>query len=155
MYPAHMAFYLAHEVGHIASGHLSKETAIVDLESDQLGIGGGDQEESEADRFALELLTGHADARVLPGPGVYNAPGLANAVLRSATALQIEPGTLALCFGYSTGNWPVVNAAMQFIYGQAKPVWAEVNRLAMRELSIEQIPSDARPYVASVLGDAP
>jgi len=152
LYPAQIAFYLAHEIAHIASGHLSKETAIVDLESDQLGIGGADEEENEADRFALQLLTGHSSPHVLPAFGAYNAPGLADAVLRSATDLHIEPGTLALCFGYSTGNWAVVNSAMQFIYTSAKPVWAEINKLAVRELSIEQIPSDTRPYLNSVLG---
>lgn len=152
MYPAQIAFYLAHEIAHVASGHLSNETAIVDLETNQLAIGGTDQEESEADRFALQLLTGRADPRVLPASGAYNAPGLADAVLRSATDLHIEPGTLALCFGYSTGNWAVANSAMRFIYSSAKPVWVEVNKVAVRELSIEQIPSDTRPYLNSVLG---
>jgi hypothetical protein len=154
MYPAQIAFYLAHEIAHIALGHLTKETAIVDCETNRLAIGGVDEEEIEADRFALQLLTGHADPRVLPAAGAYNAPGLAAAVLQSATALHIEPGTLALCFGYSTGNWAVVNSAMNFIYSSAKPVWAEVNRLAVRELNIEQVPSDSRLYLNSVLGRA-
>jgi hypothetical protein len=152
MYPAQIAFYLAHEIGHVALGHLTKETAIVDLESNRLAIGGDDQEEIEADRFALQILTGHLDPRVLPLPGTYNAPALADAVLRSAPILHTEPGTLALCFGYSTGNWAVVNSAMKFIYSSGKPVWTEVNRLAMRELSTEQVPSDSRPYLNSVLG---
>lgn len=152
MYPAQIAFYLAHEIGHIALGHLKRETAIVDFESNHLATGGADQEEVEADRFALQLLTGRPDPRVLPASGAYNAPALADAVLKSAAHLQIEPGTLALCFGYSTGNWAVVNSAMGFIYSSAKPVWAEVNKLAIRELSIEQVPSDSRGYLNSVLG---
>ncbi len=151
-YPAQIAFYLAHEIAHVASGHLSRETAIVDLESAQLAIGGADEEENEADRFALELLTGRPEPRVLPASSAYNAPGLADAVLHSGRALKIEPGTLALCFGYSTGNWAVVNSAMRFIYGSAKPVWMEVNKLAMHELTFEQIPSDTLPYLNSVLG---
>jgi hypothetical protein len=152
MYPAQIAFYLAHEIGHITLGHLSNETAIVDLESAQPFVGAADAEETAADRFALELLTGSADPRVLPASGTYNAPGLADAVLRSATALHVEPGTLALCFGYSTGNWAVVNSAMRFIYRSPKPVWTEVNKLAIRELVLDQIPSDSRPYLSAVLG---
>ena len=151
MYPAQIAFYLAHEIGHVALGHLVRETAIVDLESDQ-SLGGDDEEENEADRFALQLLTGRTDPRVLPASGSYNAPSLADAVLRSAADLRIEPGTLALCFGYSTKNWAVVNSAMQFIYPSPKPVWEEVNRLAVRELAADQISTDARPYLESVLG---
>ena len=152
MYPAQIAFYLAHEVAHIALGHLSQDTAIVDLEPEQPVIAASDEEEKEADQFALQLLTGTANPRVLPASGSYNAPGLADAVLKSAGVLHIEPGTLALCFGYSTGNWAVVNSAMQFIYSSARPVWTEVNKLAVRELVLDQIPSDSRPYLNAVLG---
>jgi hypothetical protein len=152
MYPAQIAFYLAHEMAHIALGHLKNQTAIVDLEANRLAGPESDREEIEADRFALQLLTGRPDPQVLPSSDRYNAPGLADAVLRSAESLRIEPGTLALCFGYSTGNWAVVNSAMGFIYSSPKPVWAEINKLAMRELTMEGVPSDSRAYVNSVLG---
>jgi len=152
MYPAQVAFYLAHEIAHIALGHLSRETAIVDLELDRPNFASSDEEERDADEFALEILTGSPSPRVLPEVGHYNAPALADAVLRSAQALRIEPGTLALCFGYSTGNWAVANSSMQFIYGSAIPVWAEVNKLAIHELAIDEIPSDSRPFLLAVLG---
>jgi hypothetical protein len=151
MYPPHVAFYLAHELAHVALGHIAKDTAIVDLESD-LHAGTTDKEEAEADRFALELLTGRADPQVVPVPGEYNAPGLAKAALETGPALRIEPGTLALCFGYSTQNWAVANSAMKFIYSAPKPVWEAVNRLAARELELDHIPTDARSYVTAVLG---
>ena len=112
MYPPHIAFYLGHELAHIALKHVSADTAIVDMETDALSTGSADTEEAEADRFALELLTGRADLRLVP-EGSYNAPGLADVALRVSTELHIEPGTLALCFGYSTGNWAVANSAMQ------------------------------------------
>lgn len=152
MYPPHIAFYLAHELAHIALGHVAKDTAIVDLESELPASEAADPEEIEADRFALELLTGRSDPQVLPVSRVYNAPGLADAALKSGPALRIEPGTLALCFGYSTQNWAVANSAMKFIYSAPKPVWEEVNRLAARELTLDRIPSDARSYVTAVLG---
>ena len=152
MYPPHIAFYLAHELAHIALGHITKDTAIVDLESELPASASSDPEEIAADRFALELLTGRSDPQVLPKSGIYNAPGLANAALNSGPALGIEPGTLALCFGYSTQNWAVANSAMKFIYSAPKPVWEEVNRLAARELALDHIPTDARSYVTAVLG---
>jgi hypothetical protein len=152
MYPPHVAFYLAHELAHIALGHVAKDTAIVDLESDLHAGDTTDKEEAEADRFALELLTGRNDPQVVPASGDYNAPGLATAALESGPALGIEPGTLALCFGYSTQNWAIANSAMKFIYSAPKPVWEEVNRLAARELTLDHIPTDARSYVTAVLG---
>ena len=150
-YPAHIAFYLAHELGHLLLGHLDRESAIVDLESTHVRST-GDQEEDEADRFALELLTGMPDPNVVPMNATYNAPSLAKAVLDAGPKLRVEPGTLALCFGFATQNWPVVNAAMRFIYEHAKPVWKEVNALALRELDFTRIPEDAHSFIGSVLG---
>ena len=150
-YPAHIAFYLAHELGHLLLGHLNREAAIVDLESTRLGSG-DDREEYDADRFALELLTGTPEPNVVPLNRRYNAPALAAAVLDAGPKLRVEPGTLALCFGFSTQNWPVVNAAMRFIYQQPKPVWQEVNAVALRELDVTRIPQDAHAFIGSVLG---
>ena len=151
MYPPHIAFYLGHELGHVALGHIRTDTAIVDMEADVLSASSEDAEEAEADRFALELLTGRGDLQLVPA-GSYNAPGLAQTALRVSSDLHIEPGTLALCFGYSTGNWAVANSAMHFIYDQARPVWNEVNRVTMTQLDTEELPSDARSYLAAVLG---
>ncbi len=155
MYPAHVAFYLAHELAHILLGHLARDTSIVDLESEHPVFSTVDPEEIDADRFALQLLTGRTDPRILPSSGSYNAPALADAALKTAPAVQIEPGTIALCFGYSTQNWAVANSALKFIYSDPKPVWAEVNRLAARELDLDMIPADARSYLNAVLGGLP
>jgi hypothetical protein len=151
MYPPHIAFYLGHELGHIALEHIRADAAIVDMEADVLSTSSEDAEEAEADRFALELLTGRTDLQLVP-TGSYNAPGLAQTALRVSNELHIEPGTFALCFGYSTGNWAVANSAMRFIYNQARPVWNEVNRVTMAQLHTEQLPSDANTYLAAVLG---
>ncbi|MBA2679385.1 MAG: ImmA/IrrE family metallo-endopeptidase [Ktedonobacteraceae bacterium] len=154
MYPPHIAFYLCHELGHIALGHVHKDRAIVDMDSQQLSIESQDEEEAAADRFALELLTGDPDLRVLPSGRDYNAPGLARAVLEASRALQTEPGTLALCFGYSTQNWAVANSSMRFIYSNASPVWESVNSVAVSQLLTDELPSDARTFLEAVLGMA-
>lgn len=151
MYPPSVAFYLAHELAHIALGHVVRDTAIVDLESD-LHAATTDAEEEEADHFALELLTGRPDPQVLPATSSYNAPGLAQAALENGPKLRIEPGTLALCFGYATQNWAVANSAMKFIYDAPRPVWELVNSVAARELALGSIPADSRSYVTAVLG---
>jgi hypothetical protein len=151
-YPAHIAFYLAHELGHLLLGHIGSNAAIVDMESDERAPSHEDAEEEAADRFALELLTGSPEPKVVTESKSYNAPGLATAVLDAAPSLHIEPGTLALSFGYSTNNWAVVNSAMRFIYGPGTPMWQEINRIAMHELDLGRIPEDARSYIEQVLG---
>lgn len=151
-YPAQVAFYLAHELGHIALGHVREGQAVVDLESAGLASPRDDPEENGADTFALELLTGDTSLLVLPKWDGYSAKGLARAAVDSASQLRIEPGTLALCFGYSTGDWATANAAMKSIYEMRKPVWVEINKLALDHLDLNLIPHDARSYLSAALG---
>jgi hypothetical protein len=152
MYPAHIAFYVAHELGHIVLGHLEQEAVLVDLEYSELASENDDPEEVGADRFALELLTGHSSPTVLPKAGAYNAHELARTALSASTDLGIEPGTLALCFGYSTSDWATSNAAMQQIYSSPKPAWNEVNNIALNQLQLDRVPDDSRLYLRAILG---
>jgi hypothetical protein len=151
MYPAQLAFYVAHELAHVMLGHLTPGSAVVDLDSNVLLR--DDTEEVEADRFALEFLTGQSQPVVLPRARRYTAVQLARAAIDGAAELAIEPGTLALCFGYSTDNWATANAAMRHIYTEPKPVWLEINEIARRELAVDQINDDARSYLAAILGE--
>jgi Zn-dependent peptidase ImmA (M78 family) len=153
MYPPHIAFYLAHELAHIALGHLAREPVVVDFDSPDLATSSDDPEEIGADRFALELLTGVPQPKVLPQSQGYSARELARVAMEAAPQLSIEPGTLALCFGYSTGDWATANAAIQRIYSGPRPVWAEVNRVAASQLAFDLIPDDSRAYLKAILGD--
>jgi hypothetical protein len=150
-YPAHLAFYLAHELAHVALGHLRVGDAIVDLDTNQLSPL-DDPEEYAADAYALELLTGQPRPVVLPHARRYIARQLAANAVTASRDLRIEPGTLALCFGYSTGDWKRANAAMRNIYMAPKPAWAEINGLAKKELHTGAIAEDSRLYLDSVLG---
>lgn len=93
MYPAQIAFYLAHELGHIALSHLTADRVIVDLEQQTPSLAEQDVEETAADRFALELLTGDARPTVLPPEARYSARELARVALASAEELKVEAKT--------------------------------------------------------------
>lgn len=152
MYPAHATFYLAHEIAHIVLQHVETNSVLVDFDRDQLPMH-DDEEESQADAFALEILTGQPRPTILPSDNRYSARELARVALEAAPDLKIEPGTLALCFGYSTGDWATANAAIQRIYESPKPVWKEINHLAMSQLIAEKIPDDYTSFLAAVLGE--
>ena len=151
-YPPQIAFYIAHELAHLALGHVEAGNVIVDLDASDLAAAETDPEENAADRYALEVLTGQDSPVVLSGTGRGGARSLADAVLGASGELGIEPGTLALCFGYSTKKWAVANAAMRYIYAAPKPVWQEVNDVAREQLDFDRIPHDSRAYLAAVLG---
>lgn len=151
-YPASIAYYLAHEIGHAALGHLHDGAAIVDLQDPLKVASAGDNEEQSADQYALELLTGSSRPTVLTDAKQYGTRQLAKTILMSAEPLHIEPGTLALCFGYSTGDWEKANAAMKSIYTDRRPVWREINRLAASRLNWNAMPEDTVNFLRAVMG---
>jgi Zn-dependent peptidase ImmA (M78 family) len=155
LYPAQIAFYLAHELAHISLHHLASDGVIVDLEQD-LPVEPPyrpDPEEVEADAFALELLTGNPRPVVLPEISGGGARSLAQTALSAAEDLQIEPGTLALCFGYSTGDWAIAIGALSYIYASPKSVWREVNSIAMNQLFFSELPDDTVRYLKNIMGE--
>lgn len=149
-YPALVAFTLAHEIGHLALGHVRDENALVDL-ADPAMANDRDLEEEQADEFALTLLTGSSKPDITTELERYDAPTLAGAVLRAGPQYRIEPGTLALCVGHAQRNWPVVMSALGFIYEQPIHVWRAVNGLAQSELSWPAFVEDDKDFLRALL----
>lgn len=149
-YPAPVAFTLAHELGHVMMGHLANAPALIDLEDPALARD-GDEQEVEADQFALTLLTGSPEPDIRTNIDHFNAPTLAAAVLRAAVEYAVEPGTLALCLAHGRGLWPVAMSALGFIYGERKPAWREVNGIADGELDWNLLGDEAAHYLRNVM----
>jgi IrrE N-terminal-like domain len=152
-YPAWVAFWLAHELGHLFLSHLRDEEVIVDLDEGAPPLG-GDDEEDAADAFALQLLTGEERPVVLADPegAKPSAAGLAKVVSERGPELGIEPGTLALCYGFTTKEWGIANGALGVLYRNARPVWDQINRLALSQLEITTLPSDSTAFLSAILG---
>jgi hypothetical protein len=150
-YPAWIAFHIAHELGHIAAGHLRGDTVLVDMEAEGEAKA-EDGEEDASDGFALELLTGSAEPRVVTTAVHPGARQLAQRALQESSGFRIEPGVLALCYGHSTGNWPTANKALKFIYDSERPVWAEVNKVARAQLDPTRVSEDTAGFLEAILG---
>jgi hypothetical protein len=149
-YPAPVAFWLAHELGHVMLGHLANAPALIDLEDPALARD-RDEQEDEADRFALTLLTGSPEPDIQTNVDHFNAPTLAAAVLRAGDQYGVEPGTLALCLAHGRGLWRVAMTAMKFIYNEPKPAWREVNGIADGELDWDLLGDEAAHYLRNVM----
>ena len=152
-YPAPIAFTLAHELGHAVLKHLSGAPALIDLK-DPATVADSDDQEKEADRFALELLTGRTNLVITTSNDRFNAPSLANAVITAAPSYRIEPGTMALCVAHRNGSWPIAMSALKFIYGSAnaRPIWQDVNTYAATQLDWSEIGSESGEYLGNVMG---
>ncbi|OBP72351.1 hypothetical protein BAE42_16200 [Mesorhizobium loti] len=150
-YPAPIAFTLAHEIGHAALGHIGNNKTLVDIGDSSFGS--EDQEEQEADRYGLELLTGSAEPVITTNIDNFSARGLAEACLEAGPSRGIEPGTLALCTGYVRDDWVVANAALRHVYSERKPVWREINAMAAGELNWGNLSDESIEYLGSVMGN--
>lgn len=148
-YPAPVAFTLAHEIGHIALGHLGEASALVDL--DDSGSPLGDDQENEADRYALEVLTGTPEPRVVTNIDNFTAISLAGAAMQSGQAHGIEPGTLALVLGFQSGRWPIANKALEKIYDAPRSVWHSVNAFAANQLDMAALGEDGAEFLTRVM----
>ena len=151
MFPAPTAYHVAHELGHIAAGHLVESDAIIDLEelkeqSDR------DWEEREANEFALELLTGQKSPSLKFTSSPKSGSELAGAVNSASAERQIEPGTLALCYGYQTSDWKTAYAALNHIYKSKHDVWRFLNNIATNQLDWTAYKDDEKAYIQAVMG---
>lgn len=97
-----MLFHLAHELGHIALGHLDPNGAIVDskIEKDT-----DDKEDSEreADCYALELLAGHQSNLRLKH--VMRPEALAHTVVAYGEQHKIAPTHVLLNCAFNGNFW--------------------------------------------------
>ncbi|MFC6046778.1 ImmA/IrrE family metallo-endopeptidase [Methylobacterium hispanicum] len=152
-YLAPAAFTLAHELGHIFRSHLTEAPALVDLKDPALERD-ADEQEREADEFALQLLTGRSAPEITTSIRDFNAPTLAAAVLRAAPSYRIEPGTLALCLAHQQGAWARAMSALKFIYPKAAPVWTLINTIASKQLDFDKISLENADYLYKVMGES-
>jgi hypothetical protein len=107
-----MAFILAHELGHLALGHLP---ADMDLILDQSwDKNESDWEEEEANAFASHLLTGMKDPKFSAARNL-NAEQLAAAATKLGNEHKIAPGVVALNYGWTKRFFPVAFAALKVL----------------------------------------
>ena len=110
---AWLLFILAHELGHIVLSHVKNNEVILDEDVKTLG----DQEEKQADAFAIELLTGSADRRYgYTGGTWFSAEELARLAAEVGLRDCVDPGHIILNYAHTmSGYWGVANAALDIL----------------------------------------
>lgn len=133
--PAWMLFDLAHEMGHIACGHLPPDEggAIVDEKITE-DAAGSDDDEREANRYALDLLAGEG-RQTLSMDRLPDAAGLANTAKVYGRKHGIDPGHVILNVSKNSPikgkePWALANSALKFIGEDHMP--ADLCRDALR-----------------------
>lgn len=150
-FPARYAHIVAHELGHIALGHLGEDGNLIDI-VDPLLMADADDEERQADCFALELLTGESDPQVLADRDDFSATQLADAASRLGPQHGIEPGVLALLLGHRTQRWRQTMGALKIIPPGTQRPWEVMNELAAQQLRLDDAPPYVQEHLRALLG---
>lgn len=150
-YYAVAAYMLAHELSHIFLGHLENEANVLDIENPLEAIG-ADDEEKQADRLALTVLTGTPTPEVHSDTESYSATQLADAATTAAINERIDPGVLALCLGHNTRKWEKTYGALKIIPPGEQPVSQQINSLAASQFDWQIISYSSQEFLTRVMG---
>lgn len=120
-----LLFSLAHELGHIACGHLDRNSLLIDEKINEDDV--DNLLEREANNFAIELLNGRPDAGFYSDYRV-SADVLADKAMSIGRQNQVDPGHVALNYAKTMsskgGNYyPVCFSALNLLYPEL--TWPE------------------------------
>ncbi|MGO2143623.1 MAG: ImmA/IrrE family metallo-endopeptidase [Serratia bockelmannii] len=138
-----LLFSLAHELGHIACGHLEHDSLLIDEKINEDDV--ENPQEREANTFAIELLNGRADAAFYSLYRV-SADVLADGARRIAQQNQVDPGHVALNYARTMSRngenyYPVCFSALNQLYPEL--TWFEqVNRTFLAFVDEDKVSED-------------
>ncbi|ABM34290.1 ImmA/IrrE family metallo-endopeptidase [Paracidovorax citrulli] len=159
-FDAQYMFHVAHELGHIALGHLGEGGAIVDADPndpankrDELI---DDEEEQSADAYAQALLTGAPSFEVFGSEEMRGRQRLgtgrelATRAQQLSGELAVDPGHLVMVFGHSTGDWELAFAAANQLPRQPHKPGSLVNRVMWSQLGELQADEHSIAFLQAV-----
>jgi IrrE N-terminal-like domain len=148
-YSAEFAFDLAHELGHLALGHLEQKTVLIDekIESDS----NGDYEENEANHFATQLLLGDCD-NCLGDKQFYSHKHFIKHVnIKSEENPTVEIDSIILNNAWHNNNWGFAHKALEKL-GFAVDGQQIINKYLADKLDWDKFNDESYEYLEKALG---
>lgn len=138
-----LLFWLAHELGHIAHGHLKQDGFFADEKID------GDLEdddEKQADSYGVCLLNGSDTKYVVPH--LVRAPDLAAAAIQTGKNANVDAGHILLNFGHHHQQYiALAKAALKVLGQNSNAASAAVNRSLFNWLPEESLSEDQLDFL--------
>jgi hypothetical protein len=151
--PAWLLWDLAHEVGHIASGHLEDTAMVWDEKLAPCRVAESDDTaflelESQANAYAMELLTGREDFSL--SIGQQSGHHIAHTAQNYSRLLKIDPGFLVLCnaYGKEATSYSKAQVALKSLPGQTPQ--RTCNDLLFSRLSQDLLPAEQLRFLQAV-----
>lgn len=132
-------FDLAHELGHITLGHVSAEHSVIDQKIDAEA---DDEDERAANRFALELITGNPECKIVPVGRWLSGNELASAALYHGHNNQIDPLHIVLNYGHSKKLWGAAHAAINEIAKNTQTDQEILRNTLWQALNLDELNED-------------
>ncbi len=146
-------FLLAHEMGHIFHQHLSVGQLIIDEEiNGDIDI---DEQENQANQFAIALLTGEENTHFHSDGQWLKAQELAKVANSKATEYHIDAGHIVLNWAnfdskQNKSAWATANAALNNLYPNEN--WTELLKTQLFEhLNEDEIYEDQLDYLYKLM----
>ncbi len=154
-----LSFILAHELGHIALGHLENNSSIVDIALQQESTfdsdNTGDSMELEADKFALNILGGPLAQETQERWGDFDsAITLATNARAAANLLGCSAGHLILRYAFRTKRWPEAASALKFLR-EDFDAQKEIVKSMASGIAFDDLSNDVQDLIFRVTGYSP
>lgn len=144
-----LLFDLAHELAHIALGHVANGRCVVDQDID---AGADDPDERAANQYAIEILTGNPDCKIVPSGRVLRGPELAKAAILYGEQSRIDPLHVALNYGHTQGHWGVAQSAIKAISEGMPTDQTVLRNKLLAELRENDIDDDDLAAISRLIG---
>lgn len=135
---ARASFIIAHELGHIALGHVAENTGIIDDSNDEERHR---HDEAAADTFAADVLSGgrykHSWRR-----GSKRADTMAERAKAYGKQWNIDPGALLWRCAYEEALWANAAAASRYLEALPTPTHQFINDFARKYIDTSRASKD-------------
>lgn len=133
-----MLFWLAHELGHIACGHLSQDGFFAD---EKISGNSQDNDERQADSYAVSLINGSDIKYTIQH--LVRAVDLAAAAKRTGNDARVDAGHILLNFGHHNPKYIALSkAALKELGQNSAAATNAVNTLLFSWLPSESLSED-------------
>jgi hypothetical protein len=144
--PGRVAFFVAHEVGHVVSGHCSPDQPIVDEDEE---LADDDDMERIADRYAGDVLVG-GDRVPTVDAGDYRE--LATRASEIGREHRIDPGAIIFEWARRSKDYTMASLAVKALY-RAVGARSLLREYFERNVDFDSAPESDRALLRCVFGD--